>query len=169
MGVWDNAAHALRTDLMISFDTGAHRFQLRAGAVVVADEHVLLHRLEGDTFWALPGGRVHAGEQGRDTIVREFLEELGLRVRCEELLCVGENFYEYGQEPHHEVGLYFRVTLPAGAPINDRSALHIGIEGERHLEFAWFPLSSLRDLDFRPVALRDALAGGAVPTHFVQT
>jgi len=158
----------LDADRMISFRAGSHRFHLRAGAVVIDSGHLLLHRLEGDAFWALPGGRVNAGEQGRDTIMREFLEELDLRVQCEELLCVGENFFDHEREPHHEIGLYFRVTLPPGAPINDRAALHLGVEGQRHLEFAWFPLASVRELDFRPTALRDALAEGALPAHFVQ-
>jgi ADP-ribose pyrophosphatase YjhB (NUDIX family) len=153
---------------MISFHTGSHRFHLRAGALVIDGGHVLLHRLEGDTFWALPGGRVHAGEQGRETIVRELLEELGLAVQCQELACVGENFFEYEREPHHEIGLYFRVSLPPDAPINDRATTHVGVEGDRRLEFRWFALPSLHGLDFRPVALRDALATGTVPAHFVQ-
>jgi ADP-ribose pyrophosphatase YjhB (NUDIX family) len=153
---------------MISFRTDSNRFHLRAGAIVIDREHVLLHRLEGDTFWALPGGRINAGEQGREAIEREFLEELGLSVRCEELLCVGENFFEYGREPHHEIGLYFSVMLPPGAAINDHGTTHPGLEGDRPLEFRWFPLASLRDLDLRPAALRDALAQGDVPPHFVQ-
>jgi hypothetical protein len=59
-------------------------------------------------------------------------------------------------------------SCPPDAPINDRAAMHLGVEGQRRLEFSWFPLSSLRDVDFRPIALRDALAEGVMPTHFVQ-
>lgn len=153
---------------MISFRADSHCFHLRAGALVVDRGHVLLHRLEGDAFWALPGGRVNAGEQGRGAIEREFLEELGLSVQCGELQCVGENFFDHEREPHHEIGLYFAVTLPPGASINDKAATHLGIEGNRRLEFRWFPLATLGELDFRPTALRNALAKGVVPTHFVQ-
>lgn len=153
---------------MISFRAGSHRFHLRAGAVVIDRGHLLLHRLEGDAFWALPGGRVNAGEQACDALEREFLEELGLPVQCKELLCVGENFFEYEREPHHEVGLYFSVALPPDAPVNDKSATHQGVEGNRRLEFRWFSLASLRELDFRPAALRDSLSKALLPTHFVQ-
>ena len=153
---------------MISFRVQSHRFHLRAGAVALENEHVLLHRLEGEDFWALPGGRVEAGEQAEHTIVREFIEELGVRVRCNQMLGVGENFFEYDGEPHHEIGLYFSATLAADTPLRDKGSVHIGVEGNCHLEFKWFPLSQLREIDFRPTALRESLSVGQVPQHFVQ-
>jgi ADP-ribose pyrophosphatase YjhB (NUDIX family) len=153
---------------VISFRVDSHRFHLRAAAVALEAGHVLLHRLEGDMFWALPGGRVEAGEDGAQTIVREFKEELELTVRCHELLGIGENFFEYGGEPHHEVGLYFSVSLPAESQLRDTQRSHAGVEGERALEFKWFPLETLREIDFRPTALRESLAAGTVPLHFVQ-
>ena len=153
---------------MISFRVHSHRFHLRAGAVALEHGHVLLHRLDGETFWALPGGRVKAGEQAEHTIVREFIEELGIQVRCNQLLGVGENFFEYEGEPHHEIGLYFSVMLPTAAPLCDKDTVHAGVEGNRHLEFKWFPLSQLQAIDFRPTALRESLSVGQVPQHFVQ-
>lgn len=153
---------------MISFRINSYRFHLRAGAIALEAEHLLLHRLEGDMFWALPGGRVEAGEEGAQTIVREFKEELELTVTCNELLGIGENFFEYDGEQHHEVGLYFSVTLPVESKVRDKERTHVGVEGDRRLEFKWFPLSALHNIDFRPAALRESLATGAVPTHFVQ-
>lgn len=153
---------------MVSAHVGAHHFQLRAGAIVLDGGHVLLHRLEGDRFWAVPGGRVEAGESGSQTIVREFKEELGLDVDCGALLGVGENFFVSGGQPQHELGLYFAVTLPMQATIRDKRQVHAGIEGARRLDFKWFALTSLPDLDLRPAALREALATGSIPPHFVQ-
>ncbi len=153
---------------MISFRIKSHRFHLRAGAIALEAGHILLHRLEGDMFWALPGGRVEVGEEGAQTIVREFKEELALTVTCNELLGIGENFFEYEGEPHHEIGLYFSVSLPGDSPVRDTERSHVGVEGDRRLEFKWFRLSALRDIDFRPTALRASLATGVVPHHFVQ-
>lgn len=153
---------------MISFRINSHRFHLRAGAIALEAGHVLLHRLEGDMFWALPGGRVEAGEESAQTIVREFKEELAVTVTCNELLAIGENFFEYEGEPHHEVGLYFSIALPAESQVRNTEKTHVGVEGDRRLEFKWFPLSALHHIDFRPAALRESLATGAVPPHFVQ-
>lgn len=153
---------------MISFRLPTHRFHLRAGAVATQGDHVLLHRLEGDRFWALPGGRVEAGEDAAQTLVREFREELGVDIVCHGLLAVGENFFEHGGEPHHELGLYFAVSLPAGSPLLAIGPVHAGREGERRLDFAWFARQALAGLDIRPAALREGLARGALPAHFVQ-
>jgi ADP-ribose pyrophosphatase YjhB (NUDIX family) len=154
---------------MISFRSGGARFHLRAGAVVLDDEHLLLHRLEGDNFWALPGGRINMGEQAQLALTREFEEELSLSVECGPLVCVGENFFEYQGEPHHEVGLYFAVALPVGAPVRTKTAVHLGMEGDKRLEFKWFSLASLPHVDLRPRALREGLCAGRLPPHFVQT
>ena len=84
------------------------------------------------------------------------------------MLGVGENFFEYDGELYHEVGLYFSVSLPAESRIRDIKRSHFGAEGDRKLEFKWFPLSVLREIDFRPVALQTSLTTGVVPRHFVQ-
>jgi len=43
---------------MICFDTDNGRFNFRSVAVVIQNEHVLIHRAVEYDFWALPGGRV---------------------------------------------------------------------------------------------------------------
>ena len=105
---------------MISFDVNDHRFNLRAAAVFIVDDFVLLHRLEGDAIWALPGGRVVASEDGAAAVVRELLEKLGETVECGELLFVIENFFEHQSRSNHEVGLYFSARLNADSPLRSR-------------------------------------------------
>lgn len=153
---------------MISFDAGTHQFHLRAAAVVAKHECVLLHQLEGDSFWALPGGRVEPGETAAAAITREFQEELGIPVQCGELLWVVENFFSYADKPHHELGLYFEVT-PEGGSILESAGPFIGTEGSRSLKFAWFDRARLAEIDLRPSFLIDALANGKSSfTHVVQ-
>jgi len=153
---------------MISVRIDSYQFQLRAAAVVIEENHLLLHRLKGDEFWALPGGRVNAGEQAEHTISREFIEELDLEVVCGEMLCVGENFFNYKGVKHHEVGLYFSVILPTDSKLRDKGKAHAGTEDGRHLEFKWFPLPIMHNIDFRPKVLQESLSSSVVPKHFVQ-
>lgn len=153
---------------MISFRVESHRFQYRAAAVVIEQGKVLLHRLQGESFWALPGGRVHAGETAAATLQREFREELGVALHSGPMLSVGENFFEADGEPHHEIGLYLSARLPEGVDLADKTRVHMGVEGDRSLEFRWFPLDELPRVDMRPAVLRDSLARGALPQHFVQ-
>ena len=73
---------------MISFHQNGRCFHLRAGGIALHEDHVLLHRLDGDEFWAIPGGRVEMGEQAGETLIREFHEELGIHVTTGDLVCV---------------------------------------------------------------------------------
>jgi 8-oxo-dGTP pyrophosphatase MutT (NUDIX family) len=133
---------------MIRFERDGRRFMLRAAAIVVHDGSVLLQRLDGDTFWALPGGRVELGETAADALRRELREELGLACEVGALRWTVENFFDYAGVAHHELGLYFDAGLPPAAPIEAR---------EPGLTFAWFPLDRLAAVDLRPAFLIDAL------------
>ncbi|MBN3753303.1 NUDIX hydrolase [Paraburkholderia sp. Tr-20389] len=143
---------------MISFETDGHRFNLRAVAVIVSGDHVLLHMLEGDTYWSLPGGRVEAGEDAATAVAREMREELDVAVSVGRLLWIVENFFTIGDRPYHEVGLYFSAKVPLNAAILELDARHVGDEQGRRLEFAWFKRNELASIDVRPAFLRDALA-----------
>ena len=154
---------------MISFDIGDHRFHLRAAAVIVEDGQVLLHRLEGDPIWALPGGRVEPGEPAAAAVVREMLEETREHVECGELLFVVENFFEQKGKPQHEIGLYFRSTLRLESRLRDKTVSHHGAEGGKVLEFRWFQLGELKEVNLHPASLRTALAvSSSAVRHIVQ-
>jgi len=154
---------------MISFDVGGHGFHLRAAAVILEDGHVLLHRLKGELVWALPGGRVEPGEPAALAVVREMREETDESLGCGDLLFVVENFFEHNGTPQHEIGLYFRSTLPAESRMHDKAVSHMGTEESKALEFRWFKLVELEGINLHPAFLRRALAQQS-PTvrHVVQ-
>ncbi len=143
---------------MISVDIAGFRFQLRAASVVIHDRHVLLHRLEGDTYWALPGGRVEPGEDTRATLVREMHEEMNELVEVDELLYVVENFFTHAGKLQHELGMYFKARLQPQSPLIDKLRTHWGSEGNRKLEFQWFACDQLDNMELHPSFLRTALA-----------
>lgn len=136
----------------------APRIRLRAAAIITRTGQVLLHRVEGDTFWALPGGGVEPGESTAQALVREMHEELGVAVVPGALACVVENFFAYGGVDYHEMGLYLHAQPQPGSLLDQSPGPYGGVEGQRRLEFAWFDLVDLAGLDLRPAFLCDALA-----------
>jgi 8-oxo-dGTP diphosphatase len=106
------------------------------GAIVVDDGDLLLIRrgrgpAQGE--WAVPGGRVEAGELLAEAVVRELLEETGLEGICEDLVGWAERI---GPD-HHHVILDFRVTLlERGEPT----------AGDDAAEAAWVPLVDVAEL-----------------------
>ena len=155
--------------IVISFDTGSHRFNLRAAAVIFHDEYVLLHQVEGDDFWCLPGGRMEPGEHAAQTVIREMEEEVGASVQIEKTLCIVENFFSYNGRPNHEIGIYLVARLEPGSPLLDLAVSHSGHERNKRLTLTWVARQRLSEIDVRPIFLRQLLQADRVAlAHVIQ-
>ena len=87
-----------------------------ARGVCVADGKVLLCKPRKGGYTYLPGGHIEFGEKGREALVREIREEMGLEAEAGELLGVEECQFEQHGKPHAEINLIFRLTIPACLP-----------------------------------------------------
>lgn len=80
---------------------------------------VLNVRKRGTSMLMLPGGKPEAGEDPAETAVREFAEELGVRLDPALLRFVGEFRAAAANEPGHEVVAHvFEHPLVTGAAVN---------------------------------------------------
>jgi ADP-ribose pyrophosphatase YjhB (NUDIX family) len=131
----------------ISWSAPGGTFNLRAAAVIIHDQKVLLCTVDGLGYWFLPGGRVRIGEPAQRALLRELAEELGHRFPAGRLALVVENIYRDGS-PQHEVGLYYRLGWPPGVADSD---LDGGTEpGHR---FRWAAITELNSVGFEPAGL----------------
>lgn len=137
---------------MICFNTDAGRFNFRSAAAVIHNEHVLIHQVAGDDFWALPGGRVELMEASDTTVTREMYEELGIRCEVVRQLWHVESFYEFDSKYYHELGNYFLVRL-CETPVIESEIDFPGIEDCVDLVFRWVPLAALKQYNLQPAFL----------------
>lgn len=142
---------------MITFDRDQKRFTYRVVGVAIEDGRVLLHRAEGDDFWALPGGRAELLEPAAATLRRELREELEIVVEVVRPLWLVENFFWHQDMQHHEMGLYFLMRVPVDWPYRTTGEPFFGDENGTRLLFQWFPRDELAAMRVYPSFLADGI------------
>ena len=135
-----------------------------AGGVVLNDDKELLvvherrGRSGGPRSYKLPGGALHQGENLADGVVREVLEETGVRTRFEAVVCFRNlHAYRFGKSD-----IYFVCRL---APVSRQ----IHIQDEEIEECLWMPLDQYLSADnvspFNKQIVRAAMESpGLTPT-----
>jgi 8-oxo-dGTP pyrophosphatase MutT (NUDIX family) len=135
-----------------------HRIEVIARGLLLHGSHVLLCRSRKGGYCYLPGGHIEFGESAGEALVREFLEETGLVVRCGACRLVTEGAFEAGGESHHELNLVFHVQLtqshdPAAPPPPIASK-------EADIEFEWVELAAVVGVDLRPASIKAWIVSG---------
>lgn len=95
--------------------------------------------------WSLPGGAVRWGETLREAVVREVLEETGIKIDVGDVLDVVEVIHREGGEPiYHYVVVCYSGKYLSGEP-------RPGTDAE---DARWVPLSDIMKYDITPTARR---------------
>jgi 8-oxo-dGTP pyrophosphatase MutT (NUDIX family) len=139
----------------VVFKTDTAVFNLRVAGIYIENGHVLIHKMLGDTTWSLPGGRVEIAEETKNSLKREFLEELGIEIEVTTLVFTVENFFNYNGKDIHEIGFYYFVNSNDEKYLN-MSGTFYGVEGER-LIYKWVPINHLDEIELYPIFLRREL------------
>lgn len=131
-----------------------------AKAVIVQDGRLLVIRLEdqyGDAY-VFPGGGQEKGEELKDAVARECLEEIGQAVTVGELLhireYIGKNheFAEWDADVH-QVEFYFECKL-----VDPKATIFEGSSPDDHqVAVEWIPLEELPKARLYPKTIGELL------------
>ncbi len=89
-----------------------------AAAVIIEAGRVLLTQRKSGTHlagaWEFPGGKVEAGEDPREALVRELREELGIETAAGDVVDV--TFHRYEEDQKAVLLLFFEASRTAASP-----------------------------------------------------
>ena len=141
---------------MLTFKEDKGVFNYRVGGVFLNSGKILLHRSELDNFWSLPGGRCDLFENSQETILREMMEEIGVKVKIDRLLWIVENFFDYDSHKYHEIAFYYFLNFDKGSKYYIENSFN-GLEDDLKLEFKWFDINELTNLPIYPSFIKNKI------------
>jgi 8-oxo-dGTP pyrophosphatase MutT (NUDIX family) len=141
---------------MIFFKVDNGKFNFRVAGLILHNERILIHRLKGDDFFVLPGGRVEFMENTEQTLIREMQEELGICVEIDRLLWIGEQFFEMYDEQYHEISYYYLLSVDIAELKSDADFFEV-VEDGRVYEFKWVKIADLKDEIFYPIFVKERI------------
>lgn len=140
-------------------------------AVIINEGRLLTVKLKDrdGVFYLLPGGGQNPGETFFDTLHRECVEEIGVKVRIGEFLFVREyigrnHAFSYRHSNFHQVESVFRCY------VDDLSAVRVGdMQDPRQIGVEWLPLATLAEARFFPKVIAKFVKDGeiVVPEHYL--
>lgn len=105
----------MASDCTVAIDGGY--LNLRVGAIILKDGKFLMVGNERDKYLYSVGGRIQFGESAEEAVVREVLEETGVKLEVDRLGFVNESFFlgDIGikkGKPIYELNFFFYMKTP---------------------------------------------------------
>ncbi|MFW9972887.1 MAG: NUDIX hydrolase, partial [Candidatus Odinarchaeota archaeon] len=97
---------------MITFEKESNIFTYRVVGVAIHNNKVLVHKSIHDDFWSLPGGRCEFLELSKDALIREMIEEIGVKIEIIRTLYFVENFFFFNKKNYHELSIFYLIEIP---------------------------------------------------------
>lgn len=139
---------------MINFRQDDKKFNYRISGILHQEGKILFHKFIDGKSWMLPGGRAEFLEDSRETLQREFQEELNCIVNVKSLKYVVENFFEYNKLDYHELEFIYHVELQEGTiPSVDFEIEEFGVT----YLFKWISIEEMKKESIKPTCLNQSL------------
>lgn len=113
----------MKQDMCVPCQEGI--LNIRVGGIIMRDGKLLMVGNDRSDYLYSVGGRIKFGETAEEAIVREILEETGVKMEIDRLGFVHENYF-YGDAPAnlgkliYEISFFFYMKVPQDfAPVSE--------------------------------------------------
>ena len=138
------------------FATEEYICDLRAAAVLVKDNKILVQRDKDGNEYALPGGHVKIGETLEAGLIRETMEEMGVQIECKELLWSEECFWEWNGRQAHNISFYYLIEVCDGFEIPDIGEF-VSQKDNCNVVIGWMPIGQIQNVTIYPEFLKEEI------------
>lgn len=128
-------------------------FRLRACAIIIKDNQVLMAKNDKVSYYYAVGGAVKINESIEEAVKREVLEETGLNLEIDRLLYIHQNFIHFEGKKFHEVAFYFLMKKSDLSGLKSES---YSFEGAKE-EMVFIPIDEYHQYDAYPRFFREEL------------
>ena len=144
-----------------------YRLNVRAAAIIIHNNKLLVHNDLNEDYYALLGGRVAIGEDSTQTIKREILEEMGKEVEITEYLATIENFFPWEGRRTHEIQFVYRAEFTDETDKALQETI-TNMEGKDYIQYEWLDLNKIDEYPIKPQVVKEMLKENKYPVHKIQ-
>ena len=150
----------------LTLDVDEFKLNVRAAAVIIHNNKVLVHRNVNHDHYCLPGGRVKIGESSDNTVKRELKEELGKEIEILNYIATIENFFILDNKKYHEIFFIHKAEF-----VNDEDKkieyIMYNMEGKEYLRYEWLDLEKIDEYNILPHCVNKILNKKDYPLHII--
>lgn len=135
----------------VGFKNASGNFSLRAAALIIQDNKLLVAKSQDYDCYYTVGGGVRQNEPTDKEVLRECFEETGHSYQIDRLVFVQERFFQVDNINHHEVVFFYLMQ-------DDGHAIQSGVNTDQQNEqLFWIPIEDLVEINLVPSFLKTAL------------
>ena len=128
-------------------------FYYRVAALIINNNKLLVAKnVDHPVFYTIGGG-ININETSEEAIIREVMEETGLKLSIDKLSYVQERFLKINNEKYHEVVLFYTMIIKGKINIMENTFTDQGNKETLH----WLPLEQLKNINLVPEFLKHKL------------